>query len=427
MLLAVALGAMLAVVVLGGPAPTPASGSQPIEGRQALNHGDDARASGDLDEADRLYRLAWRDPRSRARAANALRGLERAGRSVPVDETAIRATADLLGPGFNRFEIAHFVVLSDASRGAVRAKAHALERTYDQFFRAMDRMGVAVFPPERRLLCVLFKEHAMYRAFAAARDGVNAEWVAGYYAGLSNRAVFYDDASSPTFAAAQERLRRAENELDEVRESASRARRDLDTTEERRQRSEIQHAQLRLAAEHERLDRLAEGTSVAKTVHEAVHLLAFNTGVQSRQHEYPFWFTEGLATSFETDSVSRAFGPGRTGSTREHELLRLRDGIGALALSDLVARSSAPDDSPEETETAYAQAWSLFEYLHRTERAALAGFIGDMHAAPPGRMSDHHRLELFEARFGAVDRVEERWRRALARSSTPVAAAPDSP
>jgi len=421
------VGALIALVALGGFEPAGASGSPRVDAGRALSLADAARDAGDLEEADRLYRLAWDDPRTRARAADALRGLERAGRSLPIDEPAVAQTAAILGAGFARFESDHFVVLSDAARGAVRAKIRALERTYDQFFRAMDRLGVAAAPPTHRLLCVLFQEHAMYRAFAAAHDGVDAGWVAGYYAGLSNRAVFYEDATGPAFADAHESLRRAEADLDDARAAADRARRDRDTETDRRVRAQIHRAQVRLAAERERLDRLAAGTSVAKTVHEAVHLLAFNTGVQSRQHEYPFWFTEGLATAFETDDADRAFGPGRSGSTRDAIVASNAQHGADLPLRVLVSRASAPDATAEQTEAAYAQAWSLFEFLHRTERAALAGFVGDVLAEPPGRMTDDRRLALFEARFGDAERVERRWRRSLEAQRGRLAGAPGSP
>src|SRR5690349_23883131 len=41
-------------------------------------------------------------------------------------------------------------------------------------------------------------------------------------------------------------------------------------------------------------------SSVATVVHEAVHQLAFNTGLQVRYADNPMWVSEGLAMYFET-------------------------------------------------------------------------------------------------------------------------------
>lgn len=422
---AVVAGAWLASVIFGMQSPAPAAATastQPGDPSAPIDAADAARRRGDLDDADRLYRLAWSDPQTRQRAAGALRGLEHAGRTPPIDEHAVANTARLLGAGFSRATSDHFVLLSDAPRGAVRAKLRILERTYDQYFRVMGHLGFAVIPPESKLICVLFADHTMYHAFARTHDNVDAGWVAGYYAGLSNRAVFYEDSSGPAFSAAQHELDRARVQLVSLRDAATRARHERHRRDARALSAQADLLSTHLANERSRLRDLADGTTISKTIHEAVHLLAFNTGAQSRAREYPFWLTEGLATSFETRNASAAFGPDRPSDLRREDLARAFAAGATLPIADLVARAGAPDDNPAMTEVAYAQAHSLFVFLHRTDRRALAGFFDDLLAEPPGHETDARRLELFERRFGAAARVEHRWRRDAQRTLGVIAA-----
>ncbi len=411
-LAALVAGMWLGSAILGAARPEPAratAASITLDPAKALADAEAAQRARDLTGADRLYRIAWTDPRMRERAAAGLRSLERAGYPPPADEAAIAATIDLLGPGFERVDSAYFTLISDADRNAVRERLGILERTRDQFFRAMQRLGVSVIPPERRLIVVLFAEHSDYRAFAATHDRVEAEWVAGYYAGLSNRAVFFEDASGPAFVRATAELDAAAERVDQLRREASKSRRAKDVDRARALAEESDRAAATLNAERERLRALIAVTTTAKTVHEAVHLLAFNTGVQSRAVEQPFWLTEGLATSFETSAPHAAFGPDRAGEARSEELARAIEAGALVPLAELVSRADAPTASPSTTEAAYAQARSLFVYLHRTARQSLAACVDDLLNEPPGRMTNDRRRELFERRFGDIARVERRW------------------
>lgn len=411
-LAALVAGMWLGSAILGGFRPAPASATAAAyvaDPSQALSDAEAAHRERDFARADRLYRIAWRDPRQRARAAEGLRSLERAGYPPPTDEAAVAATMILLNNRFERVDSAYFVLISDADRNAARERLGVLERTRDQFFRAIQRIGVSVIPPEHKLIVVLFAQHGAYRAFASTHDRVDAEWVAGYYAGLSNRAVFFEDASGPTFLRASADLDEAERRVRQLRDEATNARRARQTDRARALADQADRAAAELFAERERLRELVAGTTTAKTVHEAVHLLAFNTGVQSRAVEQPFWLTEGLATSFETDTPHAAFGPDRAGDARSEGLARAISAGALVPLAELVSRADAPAASPSTTEAAYAQARSLFVYLHRTARQSLAGYIDDLLNEPPGRMTDARRRELFERRFGDADRVERRW------------------
>ncbi len=425
---AVVAGAWLASMMFGVGTPTSARATsmlvdEAINGAKLLAEADAARRARDLTEADRLYRLAWRDPSSRAHAAQALHAIERDGFKTPVDDAALDETSKILGKAFRRFESEHFVLLSDCSRDVAVAKLQVLERAHHQYFRAVDQLGFDAIPPRHKLLCVLFAEHEMYRAFASAHDGVDAGWVAGYYAGLSNRAVFYEDHSGPNFTAATGQLDDAEARVRELNEQSAKARRERRHDEAKFIAAQAEQLGQRIQSERDRLNNQARESSIAKTIHEAIHLLAFNTGLQSRGHQYPFWLTEGLATSFETDRPNAAFGPDRSFGVREEELARSFERGSDVPLRDLICSLHPPDDDDGATEAMYAQAWSMFMYLHRTDRRALADFFADILDETPGKMTNERRAELFERRFGDIDRVERRWQSHIEKSIPAVASA----
>jgi hypothetical protein len=146
------------------------------------------------------------------------------GFRLSVDTAALEATQVLLGEGFRRADTSHFVVLSDCDTAWTNTRAQVLERTRDQYFRVAKRMGVLVVPHERKLLCVFFKDHEMYRAFARTHDRVEAAWVAGYYSTAANRIVFFNEASAPGYEDAGAQLDTYRARVRSLREQADAAR-----------------------------------------------------------------------------------------------------------------------------------------------------------------------------------------------------------
>lgn len=106
----------------------------------------------------------------------------------------------------------------------------------------------------------------------------------------------------------------------------------------------------------------------ATIVHEAVHQLAYNTGVHERLFSHPLWFVEGLATMFEVpavydDSAARAGTIDRIYLSRAAEVFNLVDHDSAsLAqlLDDLISGDHLFRSHPRE---AYALAWAMTFYL----------------------------------------------------------------
>lgn len=105
-------------------------------------------------------------------------------------------------------------------------------------------------------------------------------------------------------------------------------------------------------------------------VHEAVHQLAYNTGVHERLADNPQWIVEGLATMFEEPSVfdARVSSQSIASRVNPQQLQHLRGLLAQPAAleSQLAGLVESNDLFKGDAQTAYALSWGLTFYL--TER-----------------------------------------------------------
>jgi len=148
-------------------------------------------------------------------------------------------------------------------------------------------------------------------------------------------------------------------------------------------------------------------------VHEAIHQLAFNTGLQVRYADNPLWLSEGLAVYFEhaagrgtelwvqPGGVNRIHLPGFKAASASG---RLR-----LSLSQLIS-SDASFQSADQLADAYAESWALTYYLVRSDRQAFDKYLSALQNRKPLEAVDATtRLREFEAATGAsLAEIEER-------------------
>lgn len=391
------------------------AGSKPVmdrprEALMLVSKGEKAAAGGDVVEAEKAWRAALALHPDCIPAARHLRALfDRPEMELPIDQEGLQAAKSQLGEGFAQTQTDHFVILSDCGRDWSAAKAQLLERTYHQFFRFMGQLGLEAAPPKHKLLCILINDHAAYAAFARTQDAIEAPWVAGYYATMTNRVVFYNDATGPGFERAIVQLGEYEDKAREARSAAVSARRSKQREAAAKLDEQARVIAAHVEQERGRLSKEAKANSDAKTIHEATHLIAFNCGLQSRTHQFPFWITEGLAVCFETENPGAAFGPDRPVGVRDAELRGYKRDNKLIPLSTLVQLNGVPTDEPETAPILYAQAGGLVRYLYRHERTALSGYFRDVLALPGGFVNPKKHLEMFEQRFGNPDALERRW------------------
>jgi hypothetical protein len=379
-------------------------------GLSQLLAGDRAVNQSDLSRADKAYREAWQDPFARHQAAQSLHRLHSLpGFVLSADEESIASTRRQLGPGFARTETDHFVILSDCPPGWVRIRAELLERTRTQVFRIAEQLEVPVYPHQHKLLCVLINDHGQYQAFARAHDGLEARWIAGYYATLSNRVVFYNDETSPAYQRQRSRLTGYEQQLRDARDKAEAAEREKQTDLALRLHGTADELDQRIRRERERLDQRATAYSLTKTIHEAVHLLSFNIGLQLPDRDYPFWLSEGLATAFENDNPGESFGPDRPANPRrDARFHELRENGRMLSLHRLAGLGEVPGSDADTADAMYSQSHVLFTHLFQSSPEALGRFLRVLADEPPGRVSSERHIHLFREHFGDPAAVARR-------------------
>lgn len=336
------------------------------------------------------------------------------GRPPALPTDAFDRAREVLPPQFVEYRTGGFVILSDCDPTWTRERAALLERARHQFHRVMDRLDVELAPPSGPLVCILIRHHSDYRRFAMAHDGVEPAWVSGYYATDANRVVFFDDASAPDVIEATSLLDRYEARARRTRDGAVEARRAGDVELAHRLDAHAASLTSQISVERRRVAHHAEQAATAKTIHEAIHLLSFNLGVQDPTRDSPFWFSEGLATSFEAQDADSAFGPDHPAPARLAAFAERAARGELLPLRDFVVLREAPTHDPQRIEGLYAQSHALFVYLFRFERRNLAAFIAALREQPPGKRSPEEHLGLFEAHFGDCASLERRLNRAYA-------------
>ena len=99
--------------------------------------------------------------------------------------------------------------------------------------------------------------------------------------------------------------------------------------------------------------------TVATIVHEATHQISYNTGLQTRFADNPFWVSEGLAVYFETPDLRSRTGWRGIGGLNQVNFQQFRlfsVQRPADSLRTLVADDKRFQDAKQVT-NAYAEAW----------------------------------------------------------------------
>lgn len=267
--------------------------------------------------------------------------------------------------GFQVHQTPHFVLIYDTNE----AYAHWVGQLYEQLYRGFHnfwktqgfKLQEARFP----LVAVVFKTREAYLAYAERHIGPAAKALMGYYDPQSNRMITYDmtgAASVPTGS---------------------------------RSKDQQLIAKLLLQPGAER--------TVATIVHEAVHQLAYNTGLQVRRAENPTWLSEGLALYFETPDANSPIGWRAIGKPNLFNMRNFIQFIPQRPNNSLLTLIS--DDSrlqKEETAShAYAESWALTYFMIKKKRDAFVGYVKELSQMTPGQtMSPPERVKLFQKHFG---------------------------
>lgn len=340
-------------------------------------------------------------------------------------DTSIDELQERLGSSFDSYLTEHFHVLSDAQPSRARRLGALLEQTRFQFRQFCRRIGFKPTDVERRHPCILFAERESFVEYAKEYDRVAESWVGGYFSNHGNYTAFYPADRDPSINTARRKIEEWEGQLEDIRAEVRQARMNRDSAEVVRLGEHERALADHLKTQRARLDKIVNGRSESRVIHETVHMLAFNCGLQSRYRVPPFWLTEGLATNFETDRANSAFGPGFEYATRRTSFENAIRSGSAPSLKELLVETDIADVDAEQAELLYSQAYAFFQWVYRFRRDELAELFThyaahpqSSDALPAGRLSGKRHLAEFEKVFGQVERVEKawlRWERSLIR------------
>jgi hypothetical protein len=247
---------------------------------------------------------------------------DRRGSWQPADAEALGQLMKVeTGSGFEVHQTEHYLLCSNCSEGYNEFMGRLLETVYDQYFQFWQKLQVPLQPPDRPLPVVLFQAESEFLAYAGRiHPETDFAGVPGFYSVRDNLVLVVDLTRD-----------RALRDLSAVRKALS--------------------------------DRPLQ---VATVVHEAVHQLSFNSGLQQRFADFPVWYSEGLSLYFEPPTERSAVlwsRPGQVSGRHHPEFLRLvQDDELSLPLADLLVNDGL-FQSGDTAAAAYAESWGLVSYL----------------------------------------------------------------
>lgn len=359
MLLTVVLGLMLSLFTAAGHADEPAelqrwtvsteSGVREVTGRRAAVGRD-----GTVLVEDRAGRLQMFP----AKAIQTHVALEDPW--IPyTDEELAKELLSGLGPEFTVTETEHYLILANSSEDYAEFCGKMLEKVSTEFQKFLAGLGVDVKLPERRLPVLIFAAVADFEAYAGQlHPEISFADTPGFYTVRDNLVLLQDltrDRSLRTTAAIRRSL--ADQPL-----------------------------------------------QVATIIHEAVHQLAFNTGVQVRMADNPVWFAEGFSLCFEQPSLRTPLlwmRPNLVNARHHAEFLRIsEDSALPIPLADLIRKDALFQQSGTAA-AAYAESWALVTWLVRERPEQLGKWIERLRQQKPLEpVTAAERSALFVDVFG---------------------------
>lgn len=149
---------------------------------------------------------------------------------------------------------------------------------------------------------------------------------------------------------------------------------------------------------------------VATIVHEAVHQISFNSGLQTRFGPCPFWLNEGLAMFFEVPDLRSRRGWNGIGKVNQVRLVQLKKMLAAdtTGFFDAVIGSDDRFRKPDEILDAYAEAWALNYYLIKRKPKQFVAYLKELSNLPPlTEVEETERVTFFEKHFGPLGQVKK--------------------
>ena len=256
-----------------------------------------------------------------------------------------------LPAGFAIHKTNHYVIVYNTNKTYALWVGQLFEKVYRTFYNywranRKTRRILELEEPRFPLVALVFRDRASYSVYAEREIGQASTAMIGYYNQRTNRMVSYD-LTGVSGGAANER-------------------------------------------------------TVATIVHEAVHQISYNSGLQVRLAANPRWLSEGLAMFFESPD-RRNLKEWSMGKVNDHNLrlfAQYARSRPANSLATLVANDDRLLDS-QKALYAYPESWALTYYLVRARTSDYASYLKDLSTLTPlGDTSERECVDLFKKHFG---------------------------
>jgi hypothetical protein len=270
-----------------------------------------------------------------------------------------------LPQGFKIHQTKHYSICYNTSTGYAQWVGALYERLYSAFYVYWPSKGAELKEPEFPLAAIVFDTRANYEQYSRRELGASTATIMGFYSLHSNMVTMYDLTGHE----------------------------DLNFVGDRNSQTRISQVLSQPNAER----------NVATIVHEATHQLAFNSGLQQRFTDTPFWVSEGLAVYFETPDLDNAKGWRKIGAVNRYNLINFHKYLRTRqpgALAKLLSDDKRFRD-PTSMADAYSEAWALNYYLINTQAQTYSKYLKVLSEQTPLVMQDPAaRQEQFLKIFG---------------------------
>jgi hypothetical protein len=276
-----------------------------------------------------------------------------------------------LPAGFKLHQTRHYSICYNTSPGYAQWVGALYERLYSAFYNYWSRKGAELADPEFPLGVIVFDSRENYVLHSRAEVGEGAKSILGHYSLQSNLVTMYD----------------------------------LTGVEGMRFAGDRTAARISQVLSQPNAER-----NVATIVHEATHQLAFNSGLQQRFADNPFWVSEGLAVFFESPDLDNSKGWRTVGAVNRYNLINFHKYLRTRppgSLATLLTDDKRFRD-PATMADAYAEGWALNYFLIRTKPEAFTKYLKVLAEQKPlVDPGPEARQEQFLKHFGGdLERLE---------------------
>ncbi|MDR0870438.1 MAG: DUF1570 domain-containing protein [Planctomycetaceae bacterium] len=269
--------------------------------------------------------------------------------------------------GWEIHETDNFFVVYLTSKAFAQWYGQLLEKLYKGYTSFWKGEGLTLKKPDFPLVAVVLTNSDQFIRFAKIEGFTMIPGQCAYYNKATNRIVMCDLTGSET-----------QRQNDKSRASS----RDIQTF----------------------LSQPNAAYNVASVIHEAVHLVGFNTGVHPRFAPVPLWLCEGLAVFHEVPDRGKKAGWSIAPKVNDNRLLWLRRYLRTQPAEPLqtVIRADKPFNEADSAGNSYAVAWGLTYYLAKQRPKDLAAYLKKMQTKTVlSKDSPEIRIEEFEKCFGS--------------------------